>query len=53
MKIAENVFGYRTAIANIAYIAGLGSTKDDWVLVDTGVPYTAPFILKYTMILFD
>ncbi len=46
MKIAENVFGYRTAIANIAYIAGLGSRKEDWVLIDTGVPYSAPFILK-------
>ncbi|HEO8419077.1 MBL fold metallo-hydrolase [Niallia sp. FSL W8-0635] len=53
MKIAENVFGYRTAIVNIAYIAGLGSTKKDWVLVDTGVPYSAPFILKNTKKLFN
>ncbi|KLV25117.1 hypothetical protein ABW02_16920 [Niallia circulans] len=52
MKIAENVFGYRTAIANIAYIAGLGARKDEWVLIDTGVPYSAPFILKNTNQLF-
>jgi glyoxylase-like metal-dependent hydrolase (beta-lactamase superfamily II) len=53
MKIAENVFGYRTAIANIAYIAGLGSSKEDWVLVDTGVPYSAKFILNNTKKLFN
>jgi len=53
MKIAENVFGYRTAIANIAYIAGLGPKKEDWVLIDTGIPYSASFILKNTKQLFN
>ncbi|UTI41051.1 MBL fold metallo-hydrolase [Niallia sp. RD1] len=52
MKIAENVYGYRTAIANIAYIAGLGETKEEWVLIDTGVPFSAPFILKNSKKLF-
>jgi len=52
MKIATDVYGYRTAIANIAFISGLGKNKDEWVLVDAGVPYSAKFILKYASTLF-
>ncbi len=36
MKIADHVYGYRTAISNAMIITGLGETKQDWVLIDAG-----------------
>jgi len=52
MQITKNVTGYRTLIANIVYISGLGSEKKDWVLVDAGVPFTATFILNHAKKMF-
>ncbi|RVT57797.1 MBL fold metallo-hydrolase [Niallia taxi] len=52
MKIASDVYGYKTAIANIALVGGLGKDKQDWVLVDAGIPYSAKFILQYAKSLF-
>ncbi|KAB7671203.1 MBL fold metallo-hydrolase [Bacillus sp. B1-b2] len=52
MQIGENVIGFRTFIANIAYISGLGEDKSDWVLVDTGIPFSSSLVLNNTQKLF-
>lgn len=45
-RVAEGVFGFRTAIANIAIVGGCGDSRDEWVIVDAGVPFSGPFIKR-------
>ncbi|MEN8700504.1 MBL fold metallo-hydrolase [Bacillus infantis] len=46
-SIAENVYVYRTAIANIAFITGLGPKGKDWILIDAGIPLSGGFIIRF------
>lgn len=44
MKIAENVYGIRTGISNVAVVTGLGPSKQDYVLIDAGIPFCGSYL---------
>lgn len=47
-KITQDIFGYRTAIANIALVGGCGAEGNDWILIDAGVPFSGSYIKHFT-----
>lgn len=46
-KITQDIYGYRTAIANIALVGGCGEEGNDWVLIDAGVPFSGIYIKQF------
>jgi glyoxylase-like metal-dependent hydrolase (beta-lactamase superfamily II) len=46
-QITKDVYGYRTAIANITLVGECGTKGKDWVLVDAGVPFSGNFIKQF------
>lgn len=46
-QITQDIYGYRTAIANIALVGGCGAEGNDWVLIDAGVPFSGIYIKQF------
>jgi len=46
LKIAENVYGIRTGISNVMIVTGLGPIKQDYVLIDAGIPFCGSYLQK-------
>jgi glyoxylase-like metal-dependent hydrolase (beta-lactamase superfamily II) len=46
-KITNDLYGYRTAIANTALVGGCGAEGNDWVLIDAGVPFSGSYIKHF------
>ncbi|MCK9918288.1 MBL fold metallo-hydrolase, partial [Microbacteriaceae bacterium K1510] len=45
-QVTPDVTCFRTISANVCFIGEQGVPSGEWVLVDAGIPYSAPMILK-------